>query len=120
MKYPPSTWGTTTTKISSIILPDSSRPEQIHANTFIAHTCNMENQKDYSCDAFIEQQKLQAELQLWKVGLSKLAAEFDNLDMETVHGEITCFRNLTKKNHDESIAAVRKVSPIVSGPHLQY
>jgi len=40
----------------------------------------MENQKDYSCDTFIEQQKLQAELQLWKVGLGKLAAEFDNLD----------------------------------------
>jgi hypothetical protein len=78
----------------------------------------MKSPKEYVCDAFIEQQKLQAELQPWKGGLVKLAAEFDSLDLETVHGEITCFGNLAKKNHEEGIAAVRKVSSTISEPHL--
>ena len=80
----------------------------------------MESPKEYICDAFVEQQKLQAQLQPWKGDLVKLAAEFDSLNLETVHGEITCFGNLKKKKQDESIAAVRKVSLIVSRPQLQY
>jgi hypothetical protein len=70
----------------------------------------MESFKEYGCDAFIEQQKVQAQLQPWRGDMVKLAAEFNSLNLENVHGEITCLGNLAKKNHDESIAAVRKVS----------
>lgn len=78
----------------------------------------MESPIEYNCDAFIEQQKLQAQLQPWKGDLLKLAAEFNRLHLETLQEEITCFGNLTKKNHEEGIAAVRKVSSTISGPHL--
>jgi hypothetical protein len=93
-------------------------PSKLIANTFTAHTCIMESPKEYNCDAFIEQQKLQAQLQPWKGDLVKLAAEFNSLKLETIHGEITCFGNLAKKNHDEGIAGVRKVSSTISRSHL--
>ena len=80
----------------------------------------MESPKEYNCDTFIEQQKLQAQLQPWKADLLKLAAEFNGLNLETLQEEITCFGNLAKKNHEEGIAAVRKVSSTISRPRLSY
>jgi hypothetical protein len=89
-------------------------PSKLIADTFIAHTCNMEGPKEHNCSAFIEQEKLQAQLQPWKGDLVKLAAEFNILNLEIIHEEITCFGNLAKKNHDDGIAAVRKVSSTIS------